>query len=121
MIIRLCLRQKVQTAGAAAVIDVRTETLVPLSELPSHLPHRNGRKVSVATVYRWSLAGVRGVRLETLQCAGAKVCSLEAVQRFFDELTRLRDGRPEAPPAPAPRKAKARRGDVSKRLDEIGV
>jgi hypothetical protein len=102
------------------VIDVRTETLVPLSELPNHIPPRNGRKVSIATCYRWSITGVRGVRLETAQVGGQRVTSLEALQRFTETLTALRDGQPAVDRAPAPVKRR-REEDVSKQLDSIGI
>ena len=58
------------------MIDVQAESLVPLSELPSHVPPRNGRKISIATCYRWSIAGVQGIRLETAQVGGQRVTSL---------------------------------------------
>ena len=41
----------------------------------------------VATVYRWSTAGIRGIVLETLQVGGSRRTSREAIQRFCQRLT----------------------------------
>lgn len=41
----------------------------------------------VATVYRWSTTGVRGVVLETLQVGGTRCTTREALQRFCERLT----------------------------------
>jgi len=69
------------------VIDLSEETVICLSEAPRHLPRRDGRAFSLATVYRWSLKGCRGVRLETLQIGGRRHTSMEALQRFAEQLT----------------------------------
>jgi hypothetical protein len=69
-------------------LDVLDEQIVTLKDACTYLPRRNGRKMHVATVYRWSVAGVRGVVLETIQVGGARCTSLEAIRRFSEELTR---------------------------------
>jgi hypothetical protein len=70
------------------MIDHRRETLMTLREAAASLPRRRGgKKVNVATVYRWALHGFRGVRLEAIQVGGTKFTSAEALQRFFDRLS----------------------------------
>lgn len=74
-------------SSAVAQVDVLDEQIVTLKEACKLLPRRNGRRMHVATVYRWSVAGVRGVVLETIQVGGARCTSLEAIRRFCEELT----------------------------------
>jgi Protein of unknown function (DUF1580) len=70
------------------MIDHQTETVFPLTEGPARLPRRRGgRRINVATLYRWSTRGLRGVVLETLQVGGTRCTSAQALQRFFDRLT----------------------------------
>jgi len=75
------------------MIDTTRETLLSLAEAGTIL------RKHVATVYRWSTAGVRGVILETLQVGGTRCTSREAVQRFCEALT----------DATGPRRVRARR------------
>jgi hypothetical protein len=78
-------------------IDISREPPITLSEAAAHVPRRRrGRKTAVTTLYRWSSAGVRGVKLETIQVGGSRCTSLAALQRFFDRLTThgLDPGRP---------------------------
>jgi hypothetical protein len=78
------------------MIDLRSENVLSLTEATEHLPHRRGgRAVHVATLYRWAQRGVRGIRLEVLQCGGTKVTSLEALQRFFERLSAASAGDPQ--------------------------
>jgi len=73
------------------MIDLRTETILTLAEAASRLPKRRaGKKPHVATLYRWASRGLRGVKLEMLQVGGTTCTSVEALQRFFDALTRAR-------------------------------
>jgi hypothetical protein len=74
-------------------IDISTEHPLPFTQAAAHLPRRRrGRKAAVSTLYRWASAGVRGIRLETLQVGGTLCTSVQALQRFFDRLTARTQG-----------------------------
>jgi hypothetical protein len=82
-------------------IDIARERVIALADAPRILPHRRGGKpVAVATLHRWSRKGLGGIRLETIQCAGTRCTSVEALQRFFDRLTVARQGGPTHPATP---------------------
>jgi hypothetical protein len=69
------------------------ETAIPLHEVPGRLPNRrNGSRISLATVYRWTgPAGIGGVRLRRYRPAGARgyATTLEELERFAAALTAL--------------------------------
>lgn len=70
------------------MIDTATENLVPLRDVPRCLPPRpNGKRLHISAVYRWTLRGVRGVRLETVKIGGTTYTSREAIQRFSERLS----------------------------------
>ena len=109
-------------------IDIRDEELVRLNDVPKlkNFPlGRNGKRIHLATLYRWALGGTGGVRLETLKVGGTTCTSVEALQRFFDELTRRKQGgipaSPSTPPSTPQWSARRQREieAVQRRLDEI--
>lgn len=61
---------------------IQTETLIPFSQARSAFPGR--QRVGLATLHRWRLSGVRGVKLETLVVGGIRFTSTEAIQRFLE-------------------------------------
>lgn len=70
------------------MIDVDSERLVPLAEVPALLPpNRRGRRLHISVVYRWVQKGMRGIRLEAVQLGGRRVTSSEALSRFIAALT----------------------------------
>ena len=70
------------------MIDIATEQLMPIREVPRFLPPRlSGRRVHVSAVYRWMNRGVRGVRLEGVKVGGTMYTSVEALQRFGECLS----------------------------------
>ena len=77
------------------MIDLNCEDVVSLTEATSLLPRRRrGKKPHIATLYRWALHWVRGVKLETLQVGGTLCTSKEALQRFCERLSSPETGRP---------------------------
>jgi len=70
-----------------------SETIVPLHEVPALLPlRRNGRPVSLSTIYRWSgPQGAGGVRLRRFRPAGVRGFSttIQELERFAVALTAL--------------------------------
>lgn len=71
------------------MIDISTEHLISIREVPCRLPPRpNGKRVHISAVYRWILRGVHGVRLESIRIGGTTYTSTEALQRFADQLGR---------------------------------
>jgi hypothetical protein len=71
------------------MIDTTAESLLSLAQAADELPRRRrGRKTNVSTLYRWSQSGCRGVRLETVQIGATRCTSREALQRFFERLSR---------------------------------
>jgi hypothetical protein len=100
------------------MIDLASETIISLSEVPKHLPAKRGRRFHLATIYRWAQCGLRGVRLETLRLGGSRVTSVEALQRFAERLTNPAagdaDGRTDA------RRERAAEA-VEAQLDRLGI
>ena len=65
------------------MIDIASEQLVPLNEVPKLLPARgNGKRIHISAIYRWAQRGVRGTRLEVIRVGGTTYTSREALQRF---------------------------------------
>lgn len=59
-----------------------------LRDVPRQLPVRpNGKRLHISAVYRWTMRGVKGVRLETVKLGGSTYTSREALQRFSERLT----------------------------------
>jgi hypothetical protein len=90
--------------------------LIALREVPDHLPRRNGRKVGLATIYRWSSSGCRGARLETWTLGGCRYTTPAALERFVADLTAARGGQGHGPVA-----VPARQAAVARQLDELGI
>lgn len=69
------------------MIDRDTETLIPFNQIPNHTPKKSGRKVSLATLYRWRSRGISGVKLEVIYVANSPYSSLEALRRFDEAVS----------------------------------
>src|SRR3954468_21569029 len=79
-----------RTAADATATARRTDfsDAIPLSRVPALLPRlRGGKRVHVATVFRWAQRGIRGVRLAVIQIGAVKCTTPEAIDDFFRRLT----------------------------------
>lgn len=104
------------------MIDIRTENLFPLAELPLHWPLLpGGRRLHRSVGYRYATKGVgpRSDRLETVVMGSIRYTSHEAVQRFVERLTEAEDLPPVKAPTPG-EKAK-RKAAAARILDEAGI
>jgi hypothetical protein len=111
------------------VLDLRTETVVPLSVASRHIPPaRSGRETRTSTLQRWITHGARGpsgqrVFLEGLRLGARWLTSLEALQRFADALTpmpaNLAPVTAQAANRPIARRRAAER--AGQELDRLGI
>lgn len=98
------------------MIDLTKETLVPLSQVPKHLPRRpSGKKIHISAIYRWQGKGIRGVRLETAVLGGSTFTSTEAIIRFSERLTAQRAN----PKTPISRLTRARQVQAQQAAQEV--
>ena len=100
-------------------IDTTSEELISLTEAARLLPRRRkGKRPHVATLYRWSIRGVRGVCLETVQVGGTRCTSREAIARFIDRLSVANNGTGTTTIAPnSDKRAQAAENE----LDRLGI
>jgi hypothetical protein len=110
-----------QSEGFPKMVSL-SESLVSLTQASKLLPaRRKGKRPNVATLYRWSTAGCKGVVLETTQVGGTRCTSREALGRFFDRLSAQSS---VVTSAPAPLPARVNRRDVERAervLDAAGI
>jgi len=71
------------------VIRLDSEDTLSLRDAVGYLKSR-GITVGRTTIYRWAgETGFKGVRLETIQVAGMKYTSRQAIQRFVERTTEV--------------------------------
>ena len=69
------------------MIDISSEHLIALADVPAILPkRRGGKRVHLSCIYRWTTAGCRHIVLESIQIGGTRCTSKEALGRFFERL-----------------------------------
>ena len=85
-----------------------TEKLLSPTEASRHTPGRP----HVSTIWRWMTSGCRGIRLESLVCAGRRFTSLEAIERFVAATTAAADGTPVPVRTPARRERDIARAEA---------
>ena len=93
-------------------IDVQSETLLTLCESRTAFP--GGKRLAKATLHRWRLHGVRGVRLETILIGGLRYTSREAINRFISAQNADESPTPTVSPAQRTRQAKAAQQELAR-------
>ena len=84
-------------------IDIETEQVISPAKATHLCPERRrGMRPNVATIYRWMMQGVRGIKLESIVVGATRCTSIEALQRFFDALTDAADEEHSAAITPPP-------------------
>jgi hypothetical protein len=74
------------------MVNLVREKPLTLREVAALLPF------SYTTLHRWSKVGHHGIRLETCKFPGKLLTSLEAVQRFTEQLEALESAAPPVQP-----------------------
>ena len=95
------------------MIDPEKERVVAFSKVPAHVEESTGRRMNIATLYRWRNQGLHGVRLEVVYILGKPHTSIEALRRF-DELVTAAKMAPTIPMAKATPKQAARAHERAK-------
>jgi hypothetical protein len=93
------------------------------NDSPSLFPLHGGRRVSVPTVWRWMLYGVRGAKLRSVLIGGRRFTTRQWAERFIADVTAARDRRPQQvvqQPAATPVDP-GRHCEVSAQLDALGL
>ena len=97
------------------MIDLSTENVFPINQAPKHIPGRP----SQASVWRWVLHGVGGIKLDSCLMGGRRLTSTEAIQRFADARTAQADGTPV--PSRTPRQRQAAIDRAERELSDAGI
>lgn len=96
-------------------INTKLESLVAFKKAGSSF--RDGRRKSNATLHRWRLSGVNGVKLETCLIGGLRYTSLEAIDRFIA----AQNPDEASPPAITPAQRRRQSEAAAAELERIGV
>jgi len=96
-------------------INVVTEDLIPFCEARTAFP--GGKRLSLATLHRWRLHGVRGTHLETVLIGGSRYTSSESISRFIAAQNATETSVPQFTPSQRQRMSEAARKELAK----IGV
>ena len=96
-------------------IDKHTETLLTIPEAAKHCASKPAR----GTVWRWINCGVKGVRLEKVYEGGRVFTSVEALDRFHENIERVANG--DAPASLSIAQQRAEVDRENKELEAQGV
>lgn len=71
--------EHLDSSGHTIALRLLGEGLQPVVDVAA----REGIRISAKTALRWAIAGIRGVRLETVKVGGRRMTSRAAVCRFI--------------------------------------
>ncbi|MEQ1905755.1 MAG: DUF1580 domain-containing protein [Pirellulaceae bacterium] len=75
------------------MIDIDTDRLIELSEVPAYLEKKTGKRPNLATIYRWRQRGIAGIYLETVLVGGKPFTSISALNSFFTQSQLAKQGK----------------------------
>ena len=100
-------------------IDALNEELLTFGQAARRARPKGSSPAAPSTIWRWHSKGIAGVRLETLCLGGTRYTSAEALQRFFDAVTQVREEQGLASISPSDSGTRSQR--TASRLQELGL
>jgi len=97
------------------MVDFEREKPLPFKLATKKLPGKPG----LATLHRWRLNGIDGVKLETFLLGGRRCTTMEAFTRFCEAVTAARDKKP--PQTRTTREKMKQRGQADRILAKAGI
>ncbi len=76
------------------MICIKSEKLLPIKDVPKWCEQTFEKRVSMSTIYRWHLRGIRGVKLETILIGGQRYTSYTRLTDFFTRSTDAAESKP---------------------------
>lgn len=74
-------------------IEWQSEHVIHLRDVPKHVKSRmSGKKMAVATAWRWALDKKNPYPLETFKTPGGRFTSIEAIDRFLERCSGNKNG-----------------------------
>lgn len=67
-----------------------TDPLIPITRLPENLPERAGKKVHIATCFRWTANGLNGEVLRTISVGGQRCTRMSWVLDWAERVAAAR-------------------------------
>lgn len=81
------------------------DDLLPLGQVPQHLPGRAGKRCHRSVPYRWATRGLRGHRLRTVYVPPAGLCTtLPWLRQFLAGVAAMSSAAAASPPPRRPRR-----------------
>lgn len=103
-------------------INIDSDRLIPLSQVPKYLEKRTGKRPNTATIFRWRQRGISGIRLESVLIGGRSYTSVEALERFCSLAELARHGRiSNGTEAGIARATSIRQRQLEKEADRLGI
>lgn len=75
------------------------EPVMTFTEAAGWFERRFGRRPNVATIWRWAIRGLRGVRLQTIALGRYRYTTRSAIERFIEQTSAVIGPRDTAPTA----------------------
>lgn len=99
------------------MIQASIETLIPVNQVPAHLEKLTGKRPHVVSIYRWIQRGVSGVRLEAISIGGGRYSSEQALDRFFQKVTKAKENQKQK----SRQSATSRYHSFEKQAENLGI
>ncbi|MCK6447145.1 MAG: hypothetical protein L6Q99_12210 [Planctomycetes bacterium] len=81
------------------MIDIGSETLVPLAQVARNFPAPESKRgLDVRVLHRWAHKGLRGVRLDVVRKDGVACTTYESIARFLEALADKLEGSGDVQP-----------------------
>ncbi len=103
-------------------IDATVDVLVELKAVPKLLQRQLGKRLNLATLYRWQSRGIAGILLETVSIGSKRFTTRQALHAFFAQSTLAKRGRlSTATSAGISRAREIRQRQIDKEADAVGL
>lgn len=105
------------------MINATTDRLLTLTEAAKICPKVGGKRLSTVTMWRWTMEGLAGVRLEHARVGRCVFTTEEALNRFFRDVAnaRVEQGVPKSSALAGTRASQPQKSTEKQREREIAT
>jgi hypothetical protein len=111
-----------QRVAIVPAIDIDTDQLIAIPDIPAYLKKRTGKKTHIASIYRWVSIGLKGVKLTTTAIGATRYTTPAQLNLFFARIAEAKQARHANDVKTGMRRAQiARETQIEREAEELGI